>query len=91
MIDMRPNFKVLPLLAAGYRVEAELGASAPEGYPEINGATSAVRARARAAGDADAFHLWGGQGHALARAEPAADVVRRLATEAAELLGASLG
>ena len=47
-----------------------------------------VRAAARASGDADRVNLWAGQAHELARAEPAADVVHRLAIEAREAAAA---
>ena len=49
-------------------------------YPEIHHLTSPLRAAARAAGDADGFNLWAGQGFALCRDRvPAADLVRELA------------
>jgi nitronate monooxygenase len=51
---------------------------APSAYPHIHHLTAPLRAAARAAGDAESFNLWAGTGVALARAEPAADVVRRL-------------
>ena len=57
----------------------EHGAVAPIAYPEINHLTSPLRKAARAAGDGESFNLWAGEAHALARAEPAAEVVRRLA------------
>jgi nitronate monooxygenase len=52
---------------------------APRAYPEINHATSALRAEARKRGDADGFNLWAGQAHALTLEQAAADVVRTLA------------
>ena len=51
---------------------------APSAYPEIHHVTAPLRAAARASGDADVVNLWAGQAHALARAAPAADVVRAL-------------
>lgn len=48
--------------------------------------TTPVRAAARSSGDAEAVNLWAGQAHALAKSEPAADVVRRLGAEAREAL-----
>ena len=48
---------------------------APSAYPEVHHLTAPVRAAARERGDADGFHLWAGQAHALARAMPAADLV----------------
>jgi nitronate monooxygenase len=52
---------------------------APRAYPEIHFATAPIRAAARERGDADGFNLWAGQAHRLAREEPAAETVRRLA------------
>jgi nitronate monooxygenase len=54
-------------------------ADAPSAYPEVHHLTAPMRAAARARGDADGFHLWAGQAHELARAEPAADIVRGVA------------
>jgi nitronate monooxygenase len=55
---------------------------APLGYPDVHHVTAPLRKAARERGDADGFHLWAGQAHALARAEPAGELVRRLAAEA---------
>jgi nitronate monooxygenase len=55
----------------------------PVAYPEVHHLTAPLRAAARAAGDAEGFNLWAGQAHALATEEPAADLVRRLAADAA--------
>src|SRR3954452_8607789 len=52
---------------------------APRAYPEIHHATAPIRAAARERGDADAFNLWAGQGHALSRELPAGEIVRSLA------------
>jgi nitronate monooxygenase len=52
---------------------------APRAYPEIHHATAPIRAAARERRDADAFNLWAGQGHALARERPAGEIVRSLA------------
>jgi nitronate monooxygenase len=54
-------------------------AFAPRAYPHVHYLTAPLRAAARAAGDADAINLWAGTSYGLARAEPAADVVARLA------------
>jgi nitronate monooxygenase len=59
---------------------------APSAYPDVHHLTQPVRKAARERGDAEGFHLWAGQAHELARAEPAADTVRRLAAEAREAL-----
>jgi nitronate monooxygenase len=57
---------------------------APPGYPEVHHLTAPLRAAAREAGDAEAFHLWAGQAHCLAEELPAGELVRRLAGEARE-------
>jgi nitronate monooxygenase len=51
---------------------------APSAYPQVHHLTAPLRAGARAAGDADGINLWAGTNAALARAEPAAQVVDRL-------------
>jgi nitronate monooxygenase len=55
-------------------------------YPVQRALMAAVRAAAEKAGDAGAMQTWAGQGAALARAEPAGEVVRRLWSEAEALL-----
>lgn len=60
---------------------------APSAYPDVHHLTQPLRAAARDRGDAENFHLWAGQAHALATAEPAGDIVRRLAAEARVALG----
>ena len=55
---------------------------APLGYPDVHHVTAPLRAAARERGDADGFHLWAGQAHALAEPLPAGELVRRLAAEA---------
>jgi nitronate monooxygenase len=57
---------------------------APLAYPEVHNLTAPLRAAAREAGDADAFHLWAGQAHPLAEELPAGELVRKLADEARE-------
>jgi nitronate monooxygenase len=59
---------------------------APSAYPDVHHLTAQVRAAARQQGDADGFHLWAGQAHALAEPIPAGELVRRLAAEAREAL-----
>jgi nitronate monooxygenase len=63
---------------------------APSAYPEIHYATAPIRAAARQRGNAEDLNLWAGQAHALAREEPAADVVARLDAEARQALEAAL-
>jgi nitronate monooxygenase len=62
---------------------------APIAYPHLHYATAPLRAAARERGDADGFNLWAGQAHRLAREEPAGEIVRRIAREAAEALDAA--
>ena len=54
---------------------------APQGYPEIHHLTRPLRAAAIAAGDADVPNLWAGSGWRSVRAEPAAEIVQRIAAE----------
>jgi nitronate monooxygenase len=68
------------------RFMEEHHADAPRAYPQVHHLTSPLRAAARSSGDADGVNLWAGQGHALARAEPAGALVRRLAADAAAAL-----
>jgi len=54
-------------------------ADAPGGYPEVHHLTRPLRAAATKAADPDVPNLWAGTGWAAITAEPAGDVVRRLA------------
>jgi nitronate monooxygenase len=56
---------------------------APAGYPEVHAVTSPLRRAAAAAGDADAVHLWAGEGWRSARSLPAGELVAVLAAELA--------
>jgi nitronate monooxygenase len=56
-------------------------AEAPLGYPAIHFLTSPLRKAAAAAGKPDYVHLWAGTGYRNATAEPAADILRRLASD----------
>lgn len=51
---------------------------APAAYPQVNRLTAPLRAASAAAGDPSGMNLWAGQAHRLARAEPAAEIVRAL-------------
>jgi nitronate monooxygenase len=71
-------------LARGLRnrfLEAYSG-HAPSAYPRIHHLTAPLRTHGRDVGDPEIVNLWAGQAYALGRPEPAADVVRRTATEA---------
>jgi nitronate monooxygenase len=65
--------------------------AAPAGYPEVHHLTAPLRSAAREQGDADGFHLWAGQAHALAAEVPAGELVRRLAADAAAALQEAAG
>jgi nitronate monooxygenase len=61
------------------RFVREHDADAPVGYPEIHNVTAPLRAKARELGDPDGINLWAGRAYGLAREEPAAAIVERLA------------
>jgi nitronate monooxygenase len=64
------------------RFMEEHAGAAPSAYPDVHHLTARLRAAARKRGDAGAINLWAGQAYPLAPAEPAGDLVRRLAAEA---------
>jgi nitronate monooxygenase len=64
------------------RFQREHSAAAPLGYPDVHHVTAPLRRAARERGDADGFHLWAGQAHALAEPVAAGELVRRLAADA---------
>jgi nitronate monooxygenase len=61
-------------------------APAPAPYPVQRGLTAALREAGARAGDVHRMQVWAGQSAAMARAEPAADVLRRLWHDAEALL-----
>jgi nitronate monooxygenase len=71
--------------------QREHTANAPLGYPDVHHVTAPLRKAARERGDADGFHLWAGQAHALAEEIPAGELVRRLAAEARAALALAAG
>ena len=78
-------------LARGIRnqvTEAFAGTTSPAPYPVQRVLMAKVREAATAASDITRMQNWAGQGAALARAEPAADLVRRVWHEAEALLPA---
>jgi nitronate monooxygenase len=52
---------------------------APNGYPQIHHVTRPLRAAAARAGDPDVPNLWAGTGWAAVTAQPAGEIVRRIA------------
>jgi nitronate monooxygenase len=61
-------------------------APAPAPYPVQRGLTAPMKEAGRRAGDVHRMQVWAGQSAALARAEPAADFVRRIWQETQALL-----
>lgn len=68
------------------RAMAAPGAPKPAPYPIQRGLTTPMNAAARAAGNPSRMQMWAGQSAALARAEPAGEIVRRLWSDASDLL-----
>jgi nitronate monooxygenase len=70
------------------RASAAPDAPKPAPYPIQRALTAAMRQAAQARGDSQRMQLWAGQNAALARAEPAQEIVQRLWQEALSLLPA---
>ena len=64
------------------RFAVEHDGQAPQAYPEVHHLTRPLRAAATEAGDPSIPNLWAGMGWRHITAEPAATIVRRIATEA---------
>jgi nitronate monooxygenase len=62
-------------------------ADAPAAYPEVHFVTAPIRRAARQDHDPDLVNLWAGTAYSLVRSEPAADVVHRIARDAAAAAG----
>jgi nitronate monooxygenase len=63
------------------RFMREHGRYAPAAYPEVHHLASPLRKAAAKAGDPQGMALWAGQGHRLARALPAGELVEVLVAE----------
>ncbi|MET7284621.1 nitronate monooxygenase [Streptomyces sp. NPDC005573] len=82
--ELTRAFTGRPARALVNRFLREHGPYAPAAYPEVGHLTGPLRKAAAEAGDAQAMSLFAGQGHRMARALPAGELVRVLAAELAD-------
>lgn len=81
--EMTRAFTGRPARGLANRFLREHGRYAPAAYPEVHHLTAPLRKAATKAGDTQGMALWAGQGHWMARALPAAQLVQVLAAELA--------
>jgi nitronate monooxygenase len=96
LVELEPEDTVLTRVFSGrlgrsvnnayVRAGAARGAPPPAPYPVQRGLTQALREDAQSTNDKDRLQAWAGQSAAMARVEPAGEIVRRIWGEANALL-----